>query len=137
MSAGRGSRRGRDVPRFDRGRVPAADPQRVQLIEDDEIVAITPDGANYRSADGEEVFPHVEKVDWDNEAAEKGGFETFMLKEIYEQPDAIEETIGDRIRHGRLELDGLGLDDKQSATCGGSSSSPAERRITPASSRAT
>jgi glucosamine--fructose-6-phosphate aminotransferase (isomerizing) len=36
-----------------------------------------------------------------------------MLKEIYEQPDAIEETIGDRIRHGRLELDGLGLDDEE------------------------
>ncbi len=60
--------------------------------------------------DGEEVFRKVDQVDWDIEAAEKGGFETFMLKEIYEQPDAIEETIGDRIRHGRLELDGLGLD---------------------------
>ena len=36
-----------------------------------------------------------------------------MLKEIYEQPDAIEETIGDRIRRGRLELDGLGLDDDE------------------------
>ena len=63
--------------------------------------------------DGEEVFRKVDQVDWDIEAAEKGGFETFMLKEIYEQPDAIEETIGDRIRHGRLELDGLGLDPEE------------------------
>src|SRR5213075_1018109 len=39
----------------------------------------------------------------------KGGFETFMLKEIYEQPDAVSETIGDRARRGRLVLDGIGL----------------------------
>ena len=72
-----------------------------------------PDGATFWTVDGEEVFRTVDEVDWDIEAAEKGGFETFMLKEIYEQPDAIEETIGDRIRHGRLELEGLGLDDEE------------------------
>ncbi len=86
------------------------DTKSVQIIEDDEIVAVTQDGATFWTVDGEEVFRKVDQVDWDIEAAEKGGFETFMLKEIYEQPDAIEETIGDRIRHGRLELDGLGLD---------------------------
>ena len=90
------------------------DTQPVQLIEDDEIVAVTPDGATFWTVDGEEVFERGEEyVYWDIEAAEKGGFETFMLKEIYEQPDAIEETIGDRIRHGRLELDGLGLEDEE------------------------
>ena len=89
------------------------DTKRVQIIEDDEIVAVRPDGATFWTVDGEEVFRNVDQVDWDIEAAEKGGFETFMLKEIYEQPDAIEETIGDRIRHGRLELDGLGLDDEE------------------------
>ena len=89
-----------------------AETKRVQLIEDDEIVAVTPSGATFWSVDGEEAMRTIEEVDWDIDAAEKGGFETFMLKEIYEQPDAIEETIGDRIRHGRLELDGLGLDDE-------------------------
>ena len=89
------------------------DTKRVQIIEDDEIVAVRPDGATFWTVDGEEVFRTVDEVDWDIEAAEKGGFETFMLKEIYEQPDAIEETIGDRIRHGRLELEGLGLDDEE------------------------
>jgi glucosamine--fructose-6-phosphate aminotransferase (isomerizing) len=89
------------------------DTRRIQLIEDDEIVAVTPDGAAFFTVDGETVERAVEEVDWDEEAAEKGGFETFMLKEIYEQPDAIEETIGDRIRHGRLELEGLGLDDEE------------------------
>jgi glutamine---fructose-6-phosphate transaminase (isomerizing) len=89
------------------------DTKRVQIIEDDEIVALRPEGATFWTVDGEEVFRTVDEVDWDIEAAEKGGFETFMLKEIYEQPDAIEETIGDRIRHGRLELEGLGLDDEE------------------------
>ena len=49
------------------------------------------------------------EVDWDIEAAEKSGYETFMLKEIYEQPEAVAETLGDRIRHGELVLESLGL----------------------------
>jgi glutamine---fructose-6-phosphate transaminase (isomerizing) len=89
------------------------DTRRIQLIEDDEIVAVTPEGATFWTVDGVTVTRGEEYVYWDIEAAEKGGFETFMLKEIYEQPDAIEETIGDRIRHGRLELEGLGLDDEE------------------------
>ena len=89
------------------------DTRRVQFIENDEIVAVTPEGATFSTADGTPVERPVEEIDWDEEAAEKSGFETFMLKEIYEQPDAIEETIGDRIRHGRLELDGLGLSDNE------------------------
>jgi glucosamine--fructose-6-phosphate aminotransferase (isomerizing) len=85
--------------------------RRVQLIDDDEIVAITPEGATFSTLDGEVVEREVDEVDWDDDAAEKGGYETFMLKEIYEQPDAVAETIGDRIRHGRLELNGFGLTD--------------------------
>ena len=53
------------------------------------------------------------ELDWDDEGAEKGGYETFMLKEIYEQPDAVAETIGDRVRHGRLDLEGLGMSDDE------------------------
>ena len=49
------------------------------------------------------------EVDWDDESAEKGGYETFMLKEIYEQPEAVRETIGDRVRARQLVLEGLGL----------------------------
>jgi glucosamine--fructose-6-phosphate aminotransferase (isomerizing) len=84
--------------------------RRVQLIEDGEIVAITPEGASFV---GVEEPREVIEVDWDDEAAEKGGYETFMLKEIFEQPDAVRETIGDRARHGTLELDELGLTDEQ------------------------
>ena len=49
------------------------------------------------------------EVDWDIESAQKGGFETFMLKEIYEQAEAVRETIGDRVRHGELVLEALGM----------------------------
>jgi glucosamine--fructose-6-phosphate aminotransferase (isomerizing) len=85
--------------------------RRVKLIEDGEIVAITRDGARFFVLDGSEVERDETTVDWDDEAAEKQGYETFMLKEIYEQPEAIAETIGERIRHGRLVLEDIGLSD--------------------------
>jgi glucosamine--fructose-6-phosphate aminotransferase (isomerizing) len=90
--------------------------RRVQLIEDGEVVRITPEGAQYfHTSNGTSPTARDEiEVDWDDEAAEKQGYETFMLKEIYEQPDAVRETIGERIRPGgRLELEGLGLSEKQ------------------------
>jgi glutamine---fructose-6-phosphate transaminase (isomerizing) len=88
--------------------------RRVQLIEDGEIVAITPDGADFLDVEsGDRSFRDVIEVDWDDDGAEKQGYETFMLKEIYEQPDAVAETIGERVRHGRLELDGLELADDE------------------------
>jgi glucosamine--fructose-6-phosphate aminotransferase (isomerizing) len=83
--------------------------RRIQLIEDGEVVEITPAGSRFFTADGEVEHKEIEPVDWDDEGAEKGGYETFMLKEIYEQPEAVSETIGDRARRGKLVLDGLGL----------------------------
>ena len=83
--------------------------RRVQLIDEGEVVAVTPEGARFFNVDGEVEHKEIEPVDWDDEGAEKGGYETFMLKEIYEQPTAVSETIGDRARRGRLVLDGIGL----------------------------
>jgi glucosamine--fructose-6-phosphate aminotransferase (isomerizing) len=83
--------------------------RRVQLIDNGEVVAVTPHGARFFDADGEVEHKEIEPVDWDDEGAEKGGYETFMLKEIYEQPEAVRETIGDRARRGKLVLDGIGL----------------------------
>src|SRR5262249_2298065 len=57
---------------------------------------------------GEVEHKEIEPVDWDDECAEKGGYETFMLKEIYEQPAAVTETIGDRARRGKVVLAGIG-----------------------------
>jgi glutamine---fructose-6-phosphate transaminase (isomerizing) len=84
----------------------------VKLIEDGEVVAITPEGVRFVSVDsGLERERDEIEVDWDDEDAEKQGYETFMLKEIYEQPQAVADTIGDRIHAGRLELEDIGLTD--------------------------
>jgi glucosamine--fructose-6-phosphate aminotransferase (isomerizing) len=89
------------------------DTNRIQLIEDGEVVSITPDGATFTSVENGSVERDVIEVDWDADAAEKSGFETFMLKEIYEQPEGVHETLGDRVRHGKLVLESLGLTDKE------------------------
>jgi glucosamine--fructose-6-phosphate aminotransferase (isomerizing) len=85
----------------------------IQLIEDGEVVSITPEGSRFVSVEHGELEREVVEVDWDIEAAEKSGYETFMLKEIYEQPDAIAETLGDRIRHGELVLESLGMSETE------------------------
>jgi glucosamine--fructose-6-phosphate aminotransferase (isomerizing) len=87
--------------------------RQIQLIEDGEVVSITPEGASFASVENGSVERDVIEVDWDAEAAEKSGYETFMLKEIYEQPEGVRETIGDRVRHGRLLLEEIGLSDRE------------------------
>ncbi len=81
----------------------------VQFPGDGEIVAVTPEGAAFQLADGSPVTHDSMELDWDDEGAERAGFETFMLKEIYEQPEAVADTIGDRVRHGTLVLEGLDM----------------------------
>jgi glucosamine--fructose-6-phosphate aminotransferase (isomerizing) len=87
--------------------------RKIQLIDDGEVVAITPEGATFYCVETGEVERETLEVDWDDEAAEKSGYETFMLKEIYEQPDAVKETLGDRVRHGHLLLESLGMTDEE------------------------
>ncbi|HEX5781293.1 MAG TPA: glutamine--fructose-6-phosphate transaminase (isomerizing), partial [Solirubrobacteraceae bacterium] len=70
--------------------------RRVQYIENDEIVVVRPEGVEFFTAAGEPVTRGIEVIDWDAEEAEKGGYETYMLKEIHEQADAVAETIADR-----------------------------------------
>jgi len=80
----------------------------VQFLDNDEIVVLRPDGVTITTPSGEELQRSVETVDWDEETAEKGGYETFMLKEIHEQADAVAETIADRTAAG----DGVDLDEE-------------------------
>jgi glucosamine--fructose-6-phosphate aminotransferase (isomerizing) len=89
--------------------VPAflAQTRTVQYIENGELVVLEPEGVTVMTPDGVVVQRETETVDWDEEAAEKGGFETFMLKEIHEQADAVAETIADRTARG----DGVELDE--------------------------
>ncbi len=85
----------------------------VQYIGDDELVVLRPDGVEFQSADGEVLERELVEIDWDADTAEKQGYETFMLKEIYEQADAVAETIGERGARGvGIDLGDLGaLDD--------------------------
>ncbi|HKS77666.1 MAG TPA: glutamine--fructose-6-phosphate transaminase (isomerizing) [Gaiellaceae bacterium] len=76
---------------------------------DGEVVEVTPREVRFFSDGAEIEGPEPQEVDWDEESAEKAGYETFMLKEIFEQPDAVAETIGDRVRGHRLMLEALGL----------------------------
>ena len=89
-----------------------AETRRVQLVEDGEIVEITPDGARFiEPGDGGPIERAVDEVDWDDEAAEKGGHETFMLKEIHEQADAVAETLAGRVLDDGVDLGDIGIDD--------------------------
>ncbi len=88
--------------------------RRVQYIENGEIVVVTPEGASFHEPDGTVIEREVVEVDWDEETAEKGGYETFMLKEIHEQADAIAETIADRtVREDGVNLDDAGALDEE------------------------
>jgi glucosamine--fructose-6-phosphate aminotransferase (isomerizing) len=65
-------------------------------VENGEVVELTPAGVTIYDAHGAVVDRPAEEVEWDDETAEKGGYDTFMLKEIHEQADAVAETIADR-----------------------------------------
>ncbi len=80
----------------------------VQYLENGEIVVLRPEGVQIMTGDGKPVERAVEQVDWDQETAEKGGYETFMLKEIHEQADAVADTLFDRTARG----DGVDLDEE-------------------------
>ena len=98
--------------------VPAflANTRSVIFPDDGEIVTLTRGGVQLFDLDGGPIERAVERVDWDEEAAEKGGYETFMLKEIHEQPAALADTLMERLgADGEVVLDGIGLDDKDIA----------------------
>ncbi len=86
----------------------------VQYIGDDEIVVMTPGGVEFLTAEGDRVEREIVEIGWDAETAEKQGYETFMLKEIHEQADAVAETIGERAARGvGVDLGDLGKADDE------------------------
>ncbi len=81
----------------------------IYLLEDNEIVLIKKDSVKIFTTDKDEIKKEIFVVDWDVTAAEKGGYEHFMIKEICEQPKVIRDTIKPRIKDGRVELDNIKL----------------------------
>ncbi len=91
-----------DIPAF------LKETRNVYLLEDDEYVVLTPDSAKIYTGDLEEVSRDVYKVTFDDNAAEKDGYDHFMLKEIHEQPKAVRDTITGRVTAGKpVDFDGL------------------------------
>src|SRR3954463_16007803 len=85
----------------------------VKLLNDDEIAVVRPEGSEILDAAGAPLERDAERVDWDEDAAEKGGYETFMLKEIHEQADAVAETVADRLLGETIDLGDLGISDDE------------------------
>jgi glucosamine--fructose-6-phosphate aminotransferase (isomerizing) len=85
----------------------------VTALHDDQIARITPEGVDIIGLDGAAADGHDYTVDWDLAAAEKQGYEHFMLKEIHEQPQAVLDTLRDRLTDGRLHLDELSIDERE------------------------
>lgn len=85
----------------------------VYYIENMEIVKLTNDGICFYNLDKEEIEKEMVTISWDAEAAEKGGYEHFMLKEIYEQPKAVRDTINPRIKDDRIEIEELEMTEEE------------------------
>lgn len=84
--------------------------QDIYLIENDEMVVCTPEGVEIYDHEGNLLDRQPTEITWSLEDAEKGGYDHFMLKEIYEQPKAVEETLLRRIdENGKVKLDGISL----------------------------
>ena len=81
----------------------------VIYMEDGEIAVLTAEGVSLFNDEMDPIEKAHSHIDWDVSAAEKGGYPHFMLKEIFEQPEAIRKTISPRIRDGRVVLDDLHL----------------------------
>jgi glucosamine--fructose-6-phosphate aminotransferase (isomerizing) len=104
-----------DGERFIASAIPAflKETRHIKVLNDDEIVVVRPDSTEIFALDGTPLQRDTERVDWDEAAAEKGGYETFMLKEIHEQSDAVAETIADRLRGEGVDLGDIGLSDDE------------------------
>ncbi|MFO8072869.1 MAG: glutamine--fructose-6-phosphate transaminase (isomerizing) [Polyangia bacterium] len=88
--------------------------QRVVFMEEGELAVIDPDGARIEAMDGSRISREPRTIDWSPIQAEKGGFKHFMLKEIHEQPRAIEDTMRGRVSVEGAEIASelMGIDDK-------------------------
>lgn len=84
----------------------------VYYIGNLEFARLTPGEAHFYNLDGDEIEKETVEIQWDAEAAEKAGYEHFMMKEIHEQPKAVQDTLNSVIKDGRIDLSAVGLNDE-------------------------
>ena len=85
----------------------------VYYVENEEIVCLSNEHTRFCNIDGEPIEKQPVTIDWDIHAAEKGGYEHFMLKEIHEQPKAVRDTISPRIHENEIDLGEIGMTDEE------------------------
>jgi len=85
----------------------------VYYIGNREIAKLTKGTATFYNIDREEIEKELTEIKWDAEAAEKGGYEHFMLKEIHEQPKVVRDTINSVVKDGKIDFSGIGLTDDE------------------------
>ncbi len=85
----------------------------VYFIDNEEIAVLTEDSIEFFNVDAEPIEKECKSIDWDINAAEKGGYEYFMLKEMYEQPKTVRDTISPRIVDGKIVIEELGMSDEE------------------------
>lgn len=85
----------------------------VYYMDNQEVAALRRDGLQFYSVDEEELAKESVTIDWDADAAEKAGYEHFMLKEMYEQPKTIIDTISPRIRDNDIVIEELKMSDEE------------------------
>ena len=85
----------------------------VYFIQNEEIICLKEDSMKFYNIDGEELAKEPVTIQWDVSAAEKAGYEHFMMKEIYEQPKAVTDTLSPRIRDGKIEIEELSMTEEE------------------------
>lgn len=85
----------------------------VYFLENQEVVRLTMKGMDFYNADEEALTKESVRIDWDADAAEKGGYEHFMLKEMYEQPGTVSDTLNPRLKDGRIVIEELDMTEEQ------------------------
>lgn len=87
-------------------------------METNEIAVLKNDGVKLYDIDGKEIKKEVYHVTWDIAAAEKGGYDYFMMKEIMEQPEALKKTIQPRVTESGIHLEDVSLTEEEIKNCG-------------------
>ena len=87
----------------------------VYFVDEQEVVRLEPDHMHFYTLDEEEIEKQSTTIEWDADAAEKAGYEHFMLKEMYEQPKTVTDTLLPRIKKDTIEIEELGLSDEEIA----------------------
>ena len=85
----------------------------VYYIGNMELCRLQKGNVTFYNLDGDEIEKDLVEIQWDAEAAEKAGFEHFMMKEIHEQPKAVRDTVNSVVRDGKIDLGGVGITEEE------------------------